>query len=228
MSKVNCYRCNYKEHYANTCTSNKGHYHPGKSPNRVETGLSHSTIDTPTNVPNVPPDCSTQVPEAHMESLSGVSHSPDRAELFFPDISYSGNTLYCVIVEDVYIVQTHSQKRLKAKPKQLSLSYKAPDEGPGPSTDTSHLKGVNVAIPMDTMKAHHPKLCGSILESLFMMDNLDIHLVNKISSSYSECTYADIFVNNIKVQSIIDMDVPIKIVSTHLVKRLGLAPEIDH
>ncbi|KAJ9074071.1 hypothetical protein DSO57_1009940 [Entomophthora muscae] len=78
------------------------------------------------------------------------------------------------------------------------------------------------------MKAHHPELCGSILEFLFMADNLDIHLVNKISSSYSECTYADIFVNKIKVHGIIDMGVPIKIVSMCLVKCLGLAPDIDH
>ncbi|KAJ9085600.1 hypothetical protein DSO57_1012398 [Entomophthora muscae] len=78
------------------------------------------------------------------------------------------------------------------------------------------------------MKAHHPKLCGSILEFLSMVDDLDIHLVNKISSFYSECTYADIFVNKIKVQAIIDMGAPINIFSTRLVKRLGLAPDIDH
>ncbi|KAJ9057924.1 DNA damage-inducible protein 1 [Entomophthora muscae] len=77
------------------------------------------------------------------------------------------------------------------------------------------------------MKAHHPKLCGSILEFLSMADDLDIHLVNKISFYYSECTYANIFVNKIKVQAIIDMGTPINIVSPRLVKRLGLAPDID-
>ncbi|KAJ9082554.1 hypothetical protein DSO57_1003326 [Entomophthora muscae] len=78
------------------------------------------------------------------------------------------------------------------------------------------------------MKAHHPELCGSILEFLSMADDLDIHSVNKISSYYSECTYTDIFVNKIKVQAIIDTGAPINIVSTCLVKRLGLAPDIDH
>ncbi|KAJ9062522.1 hypothetical protein DSO57_1009868 [Entomophthora muscae] len=78
------------------------------------------------------------------------------------------------------------------------------------------------------MKAHHPKLCGSILKFLSMVDDLDIHLVNKISFSYSECTYADIFLNKIKVRAIIDMDAPINIVFTCLVKCLGLAPDIDH
>ncbi|KAJ9077857.1 DNA damage-inducible protein 1 [Entomophthora muscae] len=78
------------------------------------------------------------------------------------------------------------------------------------------------------MKTHHPKLCGSILKFLSMADDLDIHLVTKISSSYSECTYADIFLNKIKVRAIIDTGAPINIVSTCLVKRLGLAPYIDH
>ncbi|KAJ9073489.1 hypothetical protein DSO57_1016020 [Entomophthora muscae] len=50
-----------------------------------------------------------------MESLSGVSHSPDRDELFIPDISYSGNTLHCVIVEDVHTVQTRSQTKAEGK-----------------------------------------------------------------------------------------------------------------
>ncbi|KAJ9049082.1 hypothetical protein DSO57_1028271 [Entomophthora muscae] len=78
------------------------------------------------------------------------------------------------------------------------------------------------------MKAHHPELCGSMLEFMSMEDDLDIPLVNKIISSYSECTYADIFVNKIKVWAIVDTGAPVNIVSTCLVKRLGLAPEIDH
>ncbi|KAJ9074706.1 hypothetical protein DSO57_1003762 [Entomophthora muscae] len=216
-------------------TATPGHYYPGKSPSQVETGLSHSTIDNPTNVPNVPPDCLPQAPEGHVEPPSGADHSPDKAELFVPDIDYSGNSLHCVIVEDFHIVQTCSQARAKGKaqavvsrPYARQLLDKAPEKGPGSSTDTSHLKGVNVAIPMDTMKAHHLELCGSILEFLSMADDLDIHLVNKISSSYSECTYADIFVNKIKVQAVIDTGALINIVSTRLVKHLGLASDIDH
>ncbi|KAJ9069240.1 DNA damage-inducible protein 1 [Entomophthora muscae] len=78
------------------------------------------------------------------------------------------------------------------------------------------------------MKAHHPELCGSILKFLSMADDLDIHLVNKISSSHSECTYTDIFVNKIKVQAIIDTGALINIVSTRLIKCLGLATYINH
>ncbi|KAJ9088702.1 hypothetical protein DSO57_1020486 [Entomophthora muscae] len=193
MSKVtcHCYRC--------PRTATPGHYHPGKSPSGVETGLSHSTIDTPTNVPNVLPDCPTQVLEGHAEPPSG-------------------NALHCVIVEDVHTTRAKSEAQaVVSKPYTCQLLDKAPDKGSGPSTDTLHLKGVNVSILMDTMKAHHPELCGRILKFLSMADNLDINLVNKISSSYSECTYADIFVNKIKVQAIIDTGALINIVSTRLV-----------
>ncbi|KAJ9068331.1 hypothetical protein DSO57_1029795 [Entomophthora muscae] len=189
MSKVTCHCCNCKGHYTNSCTSKTG-----KKPSGVETGLSHSTINNLINVLTVLPDRLPQAPEGPVASLYGADHSPDKDELFVPDIGYSGNALHCVIVEDVHIVQTHSQARAKgkaqavvSKPYTRQLLDKAPNEGPCPSTDTLHLKIINVAISMDTMKAHHPELCGSILEFLSMADNLDIHLVNKISASYSEC-----------------------------------------
>ncbi|KAJ9089562.1 hypothetical protein DSO57_1011617 [Entomophthora muscae] len=188
-----------------------------------------------TNIPTILPDCLLQAPEGLVAPPYGADHSPDKVELFVLDVGYSGNSLHRVIDEDIHVVQTCSQPKAKGeaqvvvyKPYTHQLLEKAPNEGPGPSTDILRLKGVNVAIPMDTMKAHHPKLCGSILAFLSMADDLDIHLVNKISSSYSECTYADIFVNKIKVQAIIGTGALINIVSTRLVKRLGLAPDIDH
>ncbi|KAJ9060245.1 hypothetical protein DSO57_1032908 [Entomophthora muscae] len=211
MSKVTCHCCNLKGHCTNSCTSKIGHYHPGKSPSGVETVIPHSTIDNPTNVPAVPPDCLPQAPEGQVVPPYGANYSPDKADLFVPDIGYSGNALHCIIVEDIYLVQTCSQARAKgkaqavvSKPYARQLLDKAPEKGPGPSTDTSHLKGVNIAIPMDTMKAHYPELCGSILKFLSMADDLDIHL------------------------AIINTGASINIVSTCLGKHLGLAPDIDH
>ncbi|KAJ9053609.1 hypothetical protein DSO57_1022626 [Entomophthora muscae] len=96
-------------------TATSGHYHPGKSPSGVETVLSHSTIDNPTNVPTVPPDCLPQAPEGQVVPPYSANHLLDKAELFVPDISYSGNALHHVIVEDVHIVQTRSQARAKGK-----------------------------------------------------------------------------------------------------------------
>ncbi|KAJ9076293.1 hypothetical protein DSO57_1027703 [Entomophthora muscae] len=163
-------------------------------------------MNNPTNIPTFPPDCLLQAPEGLVAPPYGADHSPDKVELFILDVGYSVNALHAVIVEDVHVVQTCSQAKAKgkaqavvSKPYARQLLDKAPNEGPGPSTDTLHLKGVNIYILMDTMKAHHQELCGSILKFLSMADDLDIHLVNKISSSYSECTYADIFVNKIKV-----------------------------
>ncbi|KAJ9083840.1 hypothetical protein DSO57_1030616 [Entomophthora muscae] len=85
------------------------------------------------------------------------------------------------------------------KPYACQLLDDTPDTEPQHSDDTTPFRGVNVAIPMETMKDQHPKLCDSIVEFLSTANNLDIHLVNNIGSSYSECTYANIFVNKLKV-----------------------------
>ncbi|KAJ9084122.1 hypothetical protein DSO57_1027594 [Entomophthora muscae] len=99
---------------------------------------------------------------------------------------------------------------------------------PQHSGDATPLRGINVVIPMETIKDHHPELCDIIVKFLSTANNLNIHLVNIIGSSCSECTYADIFVNKLKVQAIIDTGAPINIVSSKLVRQMGLAPDIDH
>ncbi|KAJ9085599.1 hypothetical protein DSO57_1012397 [Entomophthora muscae] len=128
---------------------------PRKRPSGIETGLSHSTMNNPINVPTVPPDRLLQALEGPVAPSYGADHSPDKAELFVPDVSYSGNALHCVIVEDVHVVQTRSQAKAKgkaqavfSKPYSHQLLDKAPDECPGPSTDTFHLKGVNARDPV--------------------------------------------------------------------------------
>ncbi|KAJ9066528.1 hypothetical protein DSO57_1008719 [Entomophthora muscae] len=63
------------------------------------------------------------------------------------------------------------------KPYTCQLLDNAPDMEPQHSGDTTPLRGVNVTIPMETMKDHHPKLCGSIVKFLSTANNLDIHLV---------------------------------------------------
>ncbi|KAJ9073245.1 DNA damage-inducible protein 1 [Entomophthora muscae] len=132
------------------------------------------------------------------------------------------------------MVQTHSkaqasQEAIKevSNPYACQLLDNTPDTEPQLSGDTTPLRGINMAIPMKTMKDHHPELCDSIVKFLSTANNLDIHLVNNISS-YSECTYADIFVNKLKVRAIIDTGAPINIVSSQLMRQMGLAPDIDH
>ncbi|KAJ9059292.1 hypothetical protein DSO57_1003909 [Entomophthora muscae] len=133
MSKVTCHCYNCKGHYTNSCTSKTGHYYPRKRLSRVETGLSHSTVNIPTNVPTVPPERLLQAPEGLVAPSYSADHSPYKAELFVPDVRYSGNALHCVIVEEVHVVQTHSQEKAKgeaqtvvSKPYARQLLDKAP------------------------------------------------------------------------------------------------------
>ncbi|KAJ9077033.1 hypothetical protein DSO57_1020552 [Entomophthora muscae] len=115
-----------------------------------------------------------------------------------------------------------------SKPYACQLLENTPDTEPQRLENATPLRGVNIAIPMKTMKDHHPELCNSIVEFLSTANNLDIYLVNKIGSSYSECTYTNIFVNKLNVQAIIDTGPPINIVSSKLVQKTGLAPDIYH
>ncbi|KAJ9054540.1 hypothetical protein DSO57_1013413 [Entomophthora muscae] len=136
--------------------------------------------------------------------MQSMNVPPD--PLFTPDTGFLGNALHQVLVNNVHMVQTRSkvwasQEATKevSKPYTCQLLDNTPDTEPQRSGDATPLRGVNVAIPMETMKDHHPKLCDSIVEFLSTANNLDIHLVNNKSSSYSECTYTDIFVNKLKV-----------------------------
>ncbi|KAJ9077800.1 hypothetical protein DSO57_1013226 [Entomophthora muscae] len=133
------------------------------------------------------------------------------------------------MVQTLFKVQA-SQEATKevSKPYACQLLDNVPDKEPQCLGDATPLRGVNVAIPMKTMKDHHPELCDSVVKFLSTANNLDIHLVNNIGSSYSECTYADIFVNKLKVQAIIDTGAPIIKVSSKLVRQVGLAPDINH
>ncbi|KAJ9086658.1 DNA damage-inducible protein 1 [Entomophthora muscae] len=115
-----------------------------------------------------------------------------------------------------------------SKPYACQLLDNLPDTKPQHLGDATPLRGVNVAILMKTMKDHHPELCDSIVKFISTTENLDIQLVNNMGSSYSECTYADIFVNKLKVQAIIDTGAPINILPSKLVQQMRLAPDIDH
>ncbi|KAJ9049535.1 DNA damage-inducible protein 1 [Entomophthora muscae] len=155
--------------------------------------------------------------------------------LFTPDTRFSGNALHQVLVNNMHMVQTcskvqASQEATKevSKPYDCQLLDDTPDTEPQRLGDATPLRGINVAIPMETMKDHHLELCDSIVKFLSTASNLDIHLVNNIGSSYSVCAYADIFVNKLKVQAIIDTRAPINIVSSKLVHQMGLAPDINH
>ncbi|KAJ9079659.1 DNA damage-inducible protein 1 [Entomophthora muscae] len=157
------------------------------------------------------------VEEELSTSTQPINVPPDLR--FTPNTGFSGNALHQVLVDDVHMVQTQSK---------VQASQEATKESPSIKMMPPPLRGVNMDIPMETMKDCHPELYYSIVKLLSINDNLDIHLVNKIGSSYSECTYADIFVNKLKVWTIIDTGAPINIVSSKLVQQMGLAHDINH
>ncbi|KAJ9078029.1 hypothetical protein DSO57_1011073 [Entomophthora muscae] len=66
-------------------TSAPRRHHPGKRLSEVEMGLSHSTMDTHTKVPSVPPNFPIEELEDNAEPPTGAKHSPYRAKLFVPD-----------------------------------------------------------------------------------------------------------------------------------------------
>ncbi|KAJ9051351.1 DNA damage-inducible protein 1 [Entomophthora muscae] len=133
------------------------------------------------------------------------------------------------------MVQTHSKVQASqeatkevSKPYVHQLLDNMSDTEPQCLGDATLLRGANVDIPIETMKDHHLELCDSIFKFLSTANNLDIHFVNKIGSSYSECTYADISVNKLKVRAIIDTGAPINVMSSKLVRQMGLSPDIGH
>lgn len=56
----------------------------------------------------------------------------------------------------------------------------------------------------------------------------NVQLIDADSSYFSDCTYADYFVNKVKVQAIVDCGAPGNIILTSLMKKIKLAPNIDH
>ncbi|KAJ9079372.1 hypothetical protein DSO57_1036053 [Entomophthora muscae] len=70
------------------------------------------------------------------------------------------------------MVQTHSKVQASqeatkevSKPYSCQLLDNAPDVEPQRSDDAIPLRGVNMAIPMETMKDHHPELCLALSSS---------------------------------------------------------------
>ncbi|KAJ9075702.1 hypothetical protein DSO57_1033407 [Entomophthora muscae] len=128
--------------------------------------------------------------------------------LFTPDTGFSRNTLHQVIVDNVHMIQTCSKVQASqeateevSKPYVCQLLDNAPDVEPQCSGDGTPLRGVNVDFSMEKIKDHNPEMCDSSFKFFSTDSNLDIHLVNKIGSSYSECTVANIFVNKFKIAS---------------------------
>ncbi|KAJ9055586.1 DNA damage-inducible protein 1 [Entomophthora muscae] len=94
------------------------------------------------------------------------------------------------------------------------------------------LRLVQVSTNLDTLKALKPELTTVLESFLSQFKGLDVHKVTKIiSSSYRErhsCNYIELVVHQLRVRAILDSGAPGNIVSTRLVKKLKLAPDLDY
>ena len=86
---------------------------------------------------------------------------------------------------------------------------------------------VQVAIPLNTIASLYPELSEGLSTVLNNTVDLSINHLNTDSSNI-ECTFVDILVNNQSVRAIVDLGAPMNIISTKLVKRLGVPPDIEH
>ncbi|KAJ9053512.1 hypothetical protein DSO57_1023551 [Entomophthora muscae] len=94
------------------------------------------------------------------------------------------------------------------------------------------LRLVQVSTNLDNLKSLNPDLTTALELFLTQFKGLDIHKVTKIASPhYGEqhnCTYIELVVHRLQVRAILDSGAPGNIVSTRLVKKLKLAPELDY
>ncbi|KAJ9061031.1 hypothetical protein DSO57_1024696 [Entomophthora muscae] len=115
-----------------------------------------------------------------------------------------------------------------SKPYAAQVQETCLNENPNISSDVPNLKGVQLTMPLKTIENNFPEIGQSLKKYFVTPVSLGIHLLNLDSETYSECTYAEISVNKVKVRAIIDSRAPISIVSTCLVQKIGLAPYIVH
>ncbi|KAJ9052893.1 hypothetical protein DSO57_1029513 [Entomophthora muscae] len=94
------------------------------------------------------------------------------------------------------------------------------------------LRLVQVSTNLDTLKSLKPNLMAALELFLAQFKGLDVHKVTKITSPHyrerHDCTYIELVVQKLWVRAILDSGAPGNIVSTRLVKKLKLAPNLDY
>lgn len=142
-----------------------------------------------------------------------------------------------VVANDLYAVKTRSQAQAAHREdavKKVSKPYSAQiqdaitNRRSSCANDTPSLKSIQVAFPLDELKASYPDVCESLLRIVDSDEENGVHTLKGLKDSYIDCTYIDILVNKHRVCAIVDSGAPFNIVSTKLVKKLGIAPDVDY
>ncbi|KAJ9068132.1 hypothetical protein DSO57_1031795 [Entomophthora muscae] len=93
-------------------------------------------------------------------------------------------------------------------------------------------KLVQVSTNLNPLKPLKPELTTALESFLAQFKGLDIHKVTKITFSHyrerPDCTYIELVVHKLWVRAILDSRAPGNILSTRLVKKLKLAPDLDY
>ncbi|KAJ9052726.1 hypothetical protein DSO57_1031353 [Entomophthora muscae] len=151
---------------------------------------------------------------------------------------FEEDPIHQLIADNLYAIPACGRGRLQkttantveavSKPYAAQVQETCLQDSPNVSSDVPNLKGIQLAMPLETIENNFPEIGQSLKQYFDTPAPLRIHLLNLQSETYSECTYADISVNKVKVREIIDSRAPINIISTRLVQKLGLAPDIAH
>ncbi|KAJ9089036.1 hypothetical protein DSO57_1016976 [Entomophthora muscae] len=116
---------------------------------------------------------------------------------------------------------------------QLSMPYtEVTHESDSVKKSSQLLRLMQVSRNLDTLKALKPELTTVLEPFLSQFKGLDIHKVTKIiSPNYRErhdFIYIELVAHNLRVRAILDFRAPMNILSTRLVKKLKLAPDLDY
>ena len=116
--------------------------------------------------------------------------------------------------------------------KQLTLpATEVTQESDSAKKMSQLLKSVNVSASLEALKGISPTLCTALESFLSKYKDMDVYRVMSLGTGTEDrkdCTYIDMMVHKVKVRAIIDSGAPGNIVSSRLVKKLKLAPDLDY
>ncbi|KAJ9072397.1 hypothetical protein DSO57_1027958 [Entomophthora muscae] len=159
-------------------------------------------------------------------------------ELFFPSQVFEEDPVHQLVANNMYAIPACGRSRpqkttantveVVSKPYATQVQETCLNKNPNVSSDVPSLKEFQLTMLLKTIENNFPEIRQSLKQYFDIPVPLGIHLLNLHSETYSECTYADISFDKVKVRAIINSRAPINIVLTRLVQKLGLAPDIAH
>ncbi|KAJ9079202.1 hypothetical protein DSO57_1037790 [Entomophthora muscae] len=185
-----------------------------------------------------PAKIATKAAQTAKDPIKNATQTKGYPGYFALSQDFEEDHAYQLVANDLYAIPAHRRGRpwkttvntveVVSKPYAVQVQDTCLNESPNISSNVPNLKGVQLAMLLETIKNNLPEIGQSLKQYFDTLAPLGIHLLNLHSETYSKCTYANISVNKMKVRAIIDSRAKINIVFTCLVQKLGLAPDIAH